>query len=139
MSAVLPKPNEYPTVWGLLNKAAEIDNGKSGGDGGKPDMNGTPGASDLGSVDTTEQSSTPESGIDQPSNTDGASFIFNEADEDTCTQDEVMEVRVVMVVPEAIIALIEARRKQLAPLGGKTKMGGSHETYVAFVPQLREC
>jgi hypothetical protein len=89
MSAVLPKPNEYPTVWGLLNKAAEIDNGKSGGDGGKPDMNGTPGASDLGSVDTTEQSSTPESGIDQPSNTDGASFIFNEADEDTCTQDEV--------------------------------------------------
>ena len=88
MSAVLPKPNEYPTVWGLLNKAAEIDNGKSGGDGGKPDMNGTPGASDLGSVDTTEQSSTPESGIDQPSNTDGASFILNEAYEDTCTKDE---------------------------------------------------
>jgi hypothetical protein len=56
----------------------------------------------------------------------------------TCTQDEVMEVRVVMVVPEAIIALIEARRKQLAPLGGKPKIGGSHETYVAFVPLLRQ-
>jgi hypothetical protein len=87
-SAVLPKPNEYPAVWGLLNKAAETVKDKSGPDGGKTGLNGTPDESDLGSVDTTEQNSTPESSIDQPLNTDGAGFVMSEAIEDNCTEDE---------------------------------------------------
>jgi hypothetical protein len=39
-----------------------------------------------------------------------------------------------MVAAEAIIVAIKARKIKFAPLGGKPKMGGSHETYV-----LREC